>query len=273
MEKSKRGRKPKSVSKEYPILNNVGAKAKAKIKGVLKKIDNEDNSFGLNQNLILHIPIASTFKINLFEDTTIKENDQNSNKIQYVSKEFIKNIGMKNNFINKFIKESQYPKSTDIKCWWCSYNFITVPCGIPFNYTDGCYEVYGCFCSFNCSLAYLYKNNFDKKNEKLAYLALMYRKIFNEEPVYNPSPPKELLCDYGGNMTIEEYRELCIDTTINKNIVLPPIVGIHAEIDTRNFLESVDHMNKKHINMLSNYKKKDTSVLKSDSFMDFFKHD
>lgn len=267
MEQRRRGRKPKNVSKDYPTLSTVGLKTRAKIKGVLKKIDNQNNLFGLNQNLILHIPIKSSYSLKVFDDETeVKKPEPRTNKIQYSNQ-----IIIKNNF--RGIKDRDYPRTTDIRCWWCTYNFTTVPCGIPFNYIEGHYEVYGCFCSFNCALAYLNQGKFDKKNEKLAYLYLMYRKIFGKEPIINPSPPKEILTEYGGNMTIEEYRELCNDTSITKNIVLPPITGIHAEIDTRNFEESIDHMNKKNTNILINFKPRETVKLRSDSFMDFFKHD
>lgn len=72
------------------------------------------------------------------------------------------------------------------------------------------YLVEGIFCSFNCCLAYILDN---KKNPKLAQSPFLLRKLFTDilgekvEFDILPAPSWKLLKDYGGHLSIEEFRE------------------------------------------------------------------
>lgn len=71
------------------------------------------------------------------------------------------------------------------------------------------YETDGIFCSFNCCLAYIKDNKhlpLYNKSENL--LSQMFFKLF-EDPNLKiiPAPPWKLLSEYGGNLSIHEFRE------------------------------------------------------------------
>jgi hypothetical protein len=111
-----------------------------------------------------------------------------------------------------------------IKCWWCCYNFNNEPIYIPNKYENNVFEVYGNFCSFPCALSYNYNDpDLDKsmRNEVLIYT--FYNKLYNndnkEVDKINYAPPKELLIDFGGKLSIEEYRA----NNVLYNIIYPPI--------------------------------------------------
>ena len=131
------------------------------------------------------------------------------------------NIEIKDYSINHNKKEILNKKC---KCWWCCYSFNNDPVYIPTDYEDNEFKVYGNFCSFPCALSYNYYNNRDIeqsiRNESLIYT--FYNRVTNngskiEKIKY--APPKELLIDFGGTLTIDEYR----NDKIIYNVIYPPM--------------------------------------------------
>ncbi len=104
------------------------------------------------------------------------------------------------------------PEHTTINCWWCRHSFDTNPIGLPIKYTNESFNTEGIFCSFNCCSAYLNtqnKNDIYYKNSS-SLLLLLYKQIFNSFPhqmIVPQAPDWKLLKDYGGTLTIEQYRK------------------------------------------------------------------
>lgn len=121
-----------------------------------------------------------------------------------------------------------WPCSTSTLCHHCCYSFDGVPVPLPQSY-DALRKVYHCrgnFCSWQCAKAY---NNRQtppagrgNRNMYIAILAhrtwIKYRRktLTRQEQeamrtyatyCIQPSPPREVLQVFGGNMTIEEYRK------------------------------------------------------------------
>ena len=97
-------------------------------------------------------------------------------------------------------------EKTKIACWWCTYNFDNFPCFIPEKYNDGKFYVFGNFCSYNCALAYILKDDDYKVANRVSLIKRLYSELYETtEPLF-PSPPKELLNKFGGPMTLEEYK-------------------------------------------------------------------
>jgi len=268
----KRGRKPKVAPEEAPTTKKCVKETIIKFKDNTKFITNPIN-------LILHLPISTVVIKEPNQQKNVDNNEVtniiNFNKPKELPSEPKIKPANKNILGFRFIKTEDWAKSTNIKCWWCSYNFDTVPCSIPFNYIDNKFEVFGCFCSFNCSLSYLINFNIDKKDEKISLLYLLYRKIYNRNDNIEPAPKKELLVDYGGNLTIEEYRNMCSSKLITQDIVLPPIIGIKAQIDTRNIQESIKHMKRQSIINTASLDKNTNVILKREAPVnnsDFMSH-
>ena len=82
---------------------------------------------------------------------------------------------------------------------------------LPQSLIGGVYRVTGCFCSFNCMLAYnLYTLRDDQVPARRALALRMFREMQGipaTQPVsISEAPPWELLQAYGGTMEIDEYR-------------------------------------------------------------------
>ena len=71
------------------------------------------------------------------------------------------------------------------------------------------YLTYGIFCSFNCVLAFIKENNHDLfYRESFCLLHSLYEDLTGEKvKKMTPSPHWRLLKNFGGPMTIEEYRK------------------------------------------------------------------
>jgi len=96
-------------------------------------------------------------------------------------------------------------------CFWCTYEFDNPPIYIPKHYIKGSYQVYGCFCSPECSVAFLMEENIDSstKFERYHLLNHIYAKVYNYNKNIKPAPnPYYMLNKYYGNLSIQEYRSL-----------------------------------------------------------------
>ena len=96
-------------------------------------------------------------------------------------------------------------------CFWCTYEFDNLPIYIPKHFIRNSYEVYGCFCSPECSCAYLMNEHIDfaTKFERYHLLNNIYGKIYNYKQNIKPAPnPNYTLNKFNGNLTIQEYRSL-----------------------------------------------------------------
>lgn len=120
----------------------------------------------------------------------------------------VKLLNMKLFNINKDNKDNKNNiiEKTKNACWWCTYNFENYPCFIPEKYNDGKFYVFGNFCSYNCALAYVLKDDDYKVANRVSLIKRLYSELYEtSEPLF-PSPPRELLNKFGGPMTIEEYK-------------------------------------------------------------------
>ena len=96
-------------------------------------------------------------------------------------------------------------------CFWCTYDFDNPPIYIPKFELNNTYQCYGCFCSPECSVSYLFNEHIDisTRVERYSLLNHIYCKIYNYDKNIKPAPnPYYLLEKYNGNLTIQEYRRL-----------------------------------------------------------------
>jgi hypothetical protein len=143
----------------------------------------------------------------LKDEIHTKSNDYNDTNYSMSQKKTpdIKMLNMKLFNINRDNK-CHIGEKTNFACWWCTYNFENFPCFIPEKYNDGKFYVFGNFCSYNCALAYILKDDDYKVSNRVALIKRLYAELYDtKEPLF-PSPPRELLNKFGGPMTIEEYR-------------------------------------------------------------------
>ena len=114
-------------------------------------------------------------------------------------------------------------------CWNCCHGFHNVVHGLPINYNNNVFHTVGEFCSIECMARYTVDNmNDDIYN----YLPLinMYSKINGDKNKVNLAPNRLLLNIFGGDMTIDQYR----NNNILYDVKLPIIIPVNHNINEYN---------------------------------------
>lgn len=140
----------------------------------------------------------------------IKNNDQVDDNLIDLLKE---KSGENYNKIPPIFKNiDEWPKRTNLKCWYCSLNFDSIPIFIPIHcYLNNIsnkqeFDVLGNFCSFNCAKSHLdifFKDNFIYSKN----LLILYNIINNKQVIDIESAPDKFdLNIYGGHLNQDEYK-------------------------------------------------------------------
>ena len=159
---------------------------------------------------------------------TLKDELQDSQECNF------KNINIYNidvNIIDRDGNNLVLTETTDISCWWCSCQFDTTPIFLPYNYHNNIYHALGCFCSFNCAMAYNIDINDYKIWIRSSYLHKLYREMTNNLNEISPSLPRQALKKYGGWLTIEEFRKKLLNINKEYRHIIPPMVPIVSIIE------------------------------------------
>lgn len=132
----------------------------------------------------------------------------------------------------KIILHYTNPNNAEL-CWWCCHSFTTEKVSLPYSYHNNEFMTEGTFCSYNCAAAY----NLNKKDlkiwERAALLHHLYKKSYNKDIVISPSPPKEILKAFGGQMTIEKFRNALMINNKEFITLHPPMASITTQIEER----------------------------------------
>ncbi|NBP66108.1 MAG: hypothetical protein EBU66_15780, partial [Bacteroidetes bacterium] len=123
-------------------------------------------------------------------------------------------------------------------CFWDTCEFDGPIYYIPIMIVNGVFHVSGCYCSPECALASLLKEQMDTstKFERIHLLHLLYGNANSKG--FKPAPnPNYLLDKYYGNLTIDEYRSL-LKSPQMIHIVNKPLTHILPELyeDNNDFL-------------------------------------
>jgi hypothetical protein len=145
----------------------------------------------------------------------------------------IRTIPSNVNFIDSKNGKTVVCEKTNIACWWCTYNFDTLPCFIPERYYNSAFYVFGNFCSYDCAAAY----NIDLRDYKVSDRNSLIKKLYltikgtsDEIPV---APKREVLEKFGGPLTIEEYRKVSRGINKEYKLLLPPMINLIACIEEK----------------------------------------
>jgi len=123
-------------------------------------------------------------------------------------------------------------------CFWDTCEFDGPIYYIPIMVVNGVFHVSGCFCSPECALASLLKEQMDTstKFERIHLLHLLYGN--SKSTGFKPAPnPNYLLDKYYGNLTIDEFRSLFKSPQMI-HVVNKPLTHILPELyeDNNDFL-------------------------------------
>lgn len=140
-------------------------------------------------------------------------------------------------------KHKKWPEKTNIHCWWCCTPFDNTPFSLPIKKIDNEYLVKGCFCSPECTAAWNFDNQGnDSKWESYSLLNILYKKYYKGVAInIKIAPPKECLQKFGGNLTIEEFRENNTFYNIEHKIINPPMISIIPQVEESNVNFIIDN--------------------------------
>jgi hypothetical protein len=159
--------------------------------------------------------------------TNMRKNSYGNSDISGNAKSRIINMKLLN--INKN-NEVVVTDKTDIACWWCAHNFDSMPCFIPERFSEGKYYVFGCFCTYSCALAYNMNMNDYRVSGRVSLIKKMCTEIFGNANV-KPAPPKELLIMFGGDMTIEDFRNQALLHKKEFKVKIPPLIPLLMSVE------------------------------------------
>ena len=197
----KRGRKKKWET--TPFKNNyLGETSEVITFDDNKELD--ETNYNVNKvkfgNLCIKIHDKETEK-----NTEIFEDVKNEECLLTLSSDDEETLNNKNLSKKKTVKI--YSKGSDKKkCFNCHHFFENNPFYLPYDYCKELdrYKIYGNFCSPNCVKTYcINSKQFENKQYLIGHF---YRKLFGYDFRIKPAPSYLFLKEYGGNLTIEEYR-------------------------------------------------------------------
>ena len=183
-------------------------------------------------------------------DNPIFDNSTSNNLIIRIKKDNITE-----NNITSFTNNIEYENIENNKnfclCWNCCHKFNNNVYGLPIQYIKNIFYIYGYFCSLECAARFNIDNN--KNYWEIYTIINYYYNIINNttDQKINIAPPKFTLIDFGGSLTIEEYRN-SFKTNIIFNVHLPPIIPINHEI--KSYENNNYTLNKSNLKL---YRKKD----------------
>ena len=231
----------------------------------LENLHNDDNLF----NKLLQQEISKKHKDDHEKNSfSLKGNEDNRKKKFF-------------HLFDDFYENKNWLKETDIACWWCCHNFDTVPLGLPVKYENKKFTVKGIFCSFACILSYNKKESANKYNN-IPMIHFLYKKLtgilvnskqdlfakslvetlplnmFDNDiqlrdtyieglmelrtAALEPAPPRCALKKFGGELSIEEFRQSTKEHKMYNFIEYPLSI-------CRDYVEEVDIRNVKRLNL------------------------
>lgn len=152
----------------------------------------------------------------------IKENNPEHPNQQRISKQ----IKLMMQYKEEKNDAPEWPHQTDIFCFWCCNPFTGVPWGIPVKLINGVFHVDGNFCSPECAAAHNHEQKDSSMWDRYQLLNMLYNMVM---PFYKKlvlAPPRRLLRQFGGYMTIEEFRQCSNQYLKDYQVNFPPMVPI-----------------------------------------------
>lgn len=146
------------------------------------------------------------------------------NSIDGTSQEIENKEIIYNKIPKQFTTLENWTKTTNLRCWFCSLKFKTMPWFIIENtnyYSEGIkYDIKGNFCSCGCLMGFVKKFYNNRDNFDIyQYVYKLYNIFYNKKIMeIMPSPEKYNLKIYGGDYDIDEYKnEIKKINNINKS--------------------------------------------------------
>lgn len=112
-------------------------------------------------------------------------------------------------------------------CWWCCHDFKGTPLSMPYKYYErqNKFMTTGAFCSWSCMKTYaLDTYGINRGSIICGNMIMMRKKLYGKLGSIKPAPKKHRLVEFGGDMTIEEFRKnLLVDEETPAPILSEPV--------------------------------------------------
>lgn len=235
--KKKRGRKPKNYNIIQPKNETINVSEESinseeeKIIfhlpitiDEINNIDNQDMGFFIKSEKELNDTKLNVQKPKLSEDSdsteTLKTTVNNS----------VINKFSQNNSVNKIITTNlNFTQKT--KCWWCRNSFNTPALQLPEDYYNNTFYCIGNFCSWNCKKKYNLELNDSLTWKRDSLINLEYFQTYGEYKEICSAPHWMTLEEYGGNLTLELFRENSLMSNKEYLVLHPPLISRQMQIE------------------------------------------
>ena len=117
---------------------------------------------------------------------------------------------MSHDYDHPYIKLKEIIKNYFMWCWWCCHEFEGTPLSMPYKYDERRNKFYttGNYCSWSCVKSHaIDKHGCTKGGLICGNITVMCKKMYNQFGHVKPAPNRFMLKEFGGDMTIEEFRE------------------------------------------------------------------
>jgi hypothetical protein len=208
------------------------------IDSMIKTTDTESD------DIIIQLPISQS-TIN----TIINNNDSQDVKIlvptPYESNSYFMNDAENISYDTNTEYQTTYSNNNNNShCFWCCHSIEGIVYSMPYNYDtiNDTFYTLGSFCSLQCANAYNFSTNSgsDKVWEINSWIQMIARR-FGINNIIRPAPCRYLLKMFGGNLSIEEFREAHINTDKTYILNIPPMISICSTSEVIN----TSYLNKK----------------------------
>ena len=216
------------------------------IDSMIKIHDNDSD------DIIIQLPIPQS-KIN----SIINNNDSQDSKIlvptPYESNSYFMNDAENISYDTNTEYQTSYSNNNNNShCFWCCHSIDNVVYSMPYNYdtVNDSYFVFGSFCSLQCANAYNFSvhGSSDKVWEINSWIQMLGKR-YGFTNTIRPAPSKYLLKMFGGNLSIDEFREAHIKSDKTYVLNIPPMISINS---------SSEILNTSYLAKMSEHKKKKT---------------
>jgi hypothetical protein len=205
-----------------------------------------------SDDIIIQLPLSQS-KIN----TIINNNDNQDIKIlvptPYESNSYFMNDAENISQDTNIEYQKTYSNNNNNShCFWCCHSIDNVVYSMPYNYdtVNDSYFVFGSFCSLQCANAYNFSvhGSSDKVWEINSWIQMLGKR-YGFTNTIRPAPSKYLLKMFGGNLTIDEFRDAHIKSDKTYVLNIPPMISINSssEILNTSYLAKMSENKKKKI--------------------------
>jgi hypothetical protein len=221
----KRGRKPKNkiieTKQSSSPMNSDEEAIIAHLPISLEDVVNETTHSSTHDNIFIKSE-KDIVKLNFNNDILLKEINQ---KIIDTDKLFT--LGKNVNKINVY--NINYKIGT--KCLWCKYSFEPPALELPEYYFNDIFYCTGNFCSWNCMKTHNIDLNDSSTWKRESLINLLYFKTYGTFVEIIIAPHWLMLEDFGGSLSISEFRKLFIFNNKDYLVLRPPLITRQLQIE------------------------------------------